>query len=137
MEFTNRTGHKPFPVEGCSGQALMWTAMRVHFWHQHGRDTVVILEEGNLPHPQCPLCGILMPWKALNGTHMRTSQFTRGAERRIRRLAVKEGKEVTDRAFSPSGRPLDMVTYFKYLGPVISENGRRLAGGGEELGPGK
>ena len=28
----------------------MRTAMRGHLWHRYVRDTVVILEEGNLPH---------------------------------------------------------------------------------------
>ena len=28
--------------------------MRVHVLHRHVQDTVVILEEGNLPHPRCP-----------------------------------------------------------------------------------
>ena len=37
------------------------------------RYTMVILEEGNLPHPRCPLCDILVPWKALNGTHRSTA----------------------------------------------------------------
>ena len=35
---------------------------------------VVILEEGNLPHPWCPLCDMLVPWKDLNGTHRRMEQ---------------------------------------------------------------
>ena len=38
------------------------------------RDTVVIQEEGNLLHPWCPLCYMLLPWKALNGTHKLTAQ---------------------------------------------------------------
>ena len=46
--------------------------MRVNFWQRHVRDTVVILEEGNLPHPQLPLCDMLVPRKDLNGTHKRT-----------------------------------------------------------------
>ena len=37
------------------------TVMRVHLWYRHVRDTVVILEEGNLPHPRCPLCYMLVP----------------------------------------------------------------------------
>ena len=32
------------------------------------RDTVVILEEGNLSHPRYPLCDMLVPWRSLNGT---------------------------------------------------------------------
>ena len=64
--------------------------MRVNFWHRHVKDTVVILEEGNLPHPRLPLCGMLVPWKALNGTHRRTAQCNRGAERKRRKLATEE-----------------------------------------------
>ena len=40
----------------------------VHFWNRHVRDTVVILEEVNSPHPWYPMCDILLLWIALNGT---------------------------------------------------------------------
>ena len=40
------------PVKGCWGQAAKYTAMQVHLLHQHVRYTVIILEEGNLPHPR-------------------------------------------------------------------------------------
>ena len=76
---------------------------------------MVILEEGNIPHPWCPLCDMLVPWKALNEMHRRTAQCNRGAGRRRWRLAAEEGREVTARAFSPYGRPLEMVTSFLYL----------------------
>ena len=39
-------------VEGCPGRMAMRTAMRVHFIHRHVRDTIVVFEEGNLPHPR-------------------------------------------------------------------------------------
>ena len=88
MDFLTRAGPRPCPVEGCSGRALTRTAMKVHFWHWHVRDTVVILEEENLSHTRCPLCDIMVLWKALNGTHRRMAQCTQGAERRIRSLAA-------------------------------------------------
>ena len=47
-------------------------AMRVHFVHRHVHDTVVILEEGNLPLPQCPRCNLQVSRKALNGYHLET-----------------------------------------------------------------
>ena len=31
----------------------------VHFWHRHVRETVVILEEGNIPHPRLPMYVVL------------------------------------------------------------------------------
>ena len=50
MAFSMREGPRPCPVKGCGGRASTRMAMRVHFWHRHARDTVVILEEGNLLH---------------------------------------------------------------------------------------
>ena len=44
MAFNKNAVPRPFQFEGCSGQALRKTAMTVHFWHRHVRDTVVILE---------------------------------------------------------------------------------------------
>ena len=88
MTFPEKAGPRPCPVEGCGGQAASQIAMRVYFWNRYVLETVVILEEGNLPHPRFPLCDMLVPFKALNRMHRRTSQCTRGAERKIRRLAT-------------------------------------------------
>ena len=74
MVFPVRAGPRHCPVEGYSVQLSTRTAMRVHFRHQHVRDTVVILEEGNLPHPRFPLCDMLVLWKSLNETHRLTAQ---------------------------------------------------------------
>ena len=122
LAFPARAGPRPCLVEGCSDWASTRTAMRVHFWNRHVMDNVVILEEDTPPpHPRCPLCDMLVPWNTLNGTHRHTEQCTQGAERKRRRLAVEKEREVTARAFSAYGRPLEMVTYFKYLGRVILE----------------
>ena len=61
MAFPTVGGPRNFPVEVFLGFAVMRTAMWVHFIHWHVQDTMVILEEGNLPHPQCPQCDILVP----------------------------------------------------------------------------
>ena len=54
MAFPANGGLRICPVEGCLGQAATRTDMRVHFLHHNVKDTVVVLEEGNLPHPRCP-----------------------------------------------------------------------------------
>ena len=41
-------------MERCPGVLVTRAAMWVHFVHRHVHDTVVILEEGNLPLPRCP-----------------------------------------------------------------------------------
>ena len=56
---------------------------------------MVILEEGNLPHPQCPLCDMLMPCRSLNGLHNDTVHCKKGAERKQWRLVDEESRAVT------------------------------------------
>ena len=94
--------------------------MRVHFWHRHVRDTVLILEEGNLPYPRFPMCIIMVPWWSLNGLHKCTAQCKKGVERKQQRLATEEERAATSREFGAYGRTLEMVPSFKYLGRVIS-----------------
>ena len=86
MAFPTAGGPRDYPVEGCLGHVATRTAMRVHFLHRHVRDTVVILEEGNLPHPRCPLYNMLVPWSDLNRRHLATAQCARRAEWKRRRL---------------------------------------------------
>ena len=52
IEFPTKGGMRDCPVEGCPGRAGTRTEMRVHFWRRNVRDVVIILEEGNLPHPR-------------------------------------------------------------------------------------
>ena len=56
----------------------MRTGIRVHFLYCNMRDTMIIVEMGNLPHPRRSCCDMLMPWAALNGLHPKTAQFTKG-----------------------------------------------------------
>ena len=67
-----------FLVEECRGRATTRMAIIVHFLHRYVRDTVIIMEEGTLPHPRCPRCDILVPYKALNGRHVTTAQCDKG-----------------------------------------------------------
>ena len=53
MAFLTAGGLRSCLVEGCPVRAATMTAMQVHFMHRNVQDTVVILEEGILPHPRC------------------------------------------------------------------------------------
>ena len=64
------------------------------------------LEEGNLPHPRCAQCNMLVPRRALNGRHPATAQCARGAERKSLRLAESEMRESSERAFEVYGEQL-------------------------------
>ena len=77
--------------------------MWVHFIHRNVLNTVVILEEGNFPHPRCTRCNMMVPRQALNGRHPVTSQCKKGAERKRRRLAEAETRESAERAFEAYG----------------------------------
>ena len=97
------------PVEGCPGRAGTRTAMRVHFWRRHVRDTVIILEEGNLPHPRCEECDMLVPWRSLNGRHKDTEMCRSGAIKKRRREIETEIRESTERAFEAYGGQIEAV----------------------------
>ena len=60
IEFPTKGGTRECPVEGCPGRAGTQTTIRVHFWRRHVRDVVIILEEGNLPHPRFSRCDMLV-----------------------------------------------------------------------------
>ena len=94
--------------------------MRVHFVHRHVLATLVMLEEGNFPHPRCASCDMQVPQKALNGSHLGTAQFSKGAERKRRRMAETETRENLGRAFKAYGEPMDAVLEFKYLGRILT-----------------
>ena len=99
MNFPAKGSRRQCPVEGCPGVSATQAAMRVHFVHRHVHDTVVILEEGNLPLPRCPQCDLQVSRKALNGRHLETNQCKKGAERKQRRLAAAEVKTTSEKAF--------------------------------------
>ena len=69
-------------VEGCPGREGTPTVMRVHFWGRHMRGIVIILEEGNIPHPRCQHCDIFVPWRSLNGCHKNTEKGRSGEDKK-------------------------------------------------------
>ena len=73
---------------------------------------MVIMEESNLPQPRCPLCYMLVPWRAMNGVHWRTAQCKRGVDKKRPHLSAEEYKAVPSRSFNAYGRPLEILTYF-------------------------
>ena len=103
MHFPAKDGRRRCPVEGCPGVLATRAAMRVHFVHRHFHNTVVILEEGNLPLPRCPRCDLQVSRKALNGRHLGTSQCRTGMERKQQRLAEAEMRVTLEKAFHAYG----------------------------------
>ena len=120
MAFLEKGGPHNCPVEGCPGQLATRTAMRVHFLHRHALNTVVIMDEVNLPHPRCARCNMLVPRRALNGRDPATAQCARGVERKRRLLAEAETRESSERAFEAYGKPIQNVSEFRYLGGVLT-----------------
>ena len=78
MSFPTKGGTRRCPVEGCLGALATRTEMWVHFVHRNVQDTVVMMEEGNLPHPRCPQCDMQVPRKALNGRHLGAANVQKG-----------------------------------------------------------
>ena len=67
---------------------------------------------------------MMVPWKALNGPHVTTTQCGKGEKRKRRRLAEEDMRESVTRDFQAYRRPIETVTSFKYLGRIMmaSEN---------------
>ena len=84
---------------GLQGGEMSRENIRVHFVHRHVRDTIVILEEGNCPHPLCPNCDMSVPWVALNWWNSYTVLCAWGEESKCRRLVYKEAQELDALAF--------------------------------------
>ena len=61
--------------------------------------------------------------KSLNGRHVTTSQFAKGAERNRRRPKEEEMQERAERVSQAYGRTLAAITFFKYLGQVLAAAG--------------
>ena len=100
---------------------MMHTNLRIHFVPHPVRDIIVIMEEGNRPHPLCPYCNMFVLWVALNYRHPNNNFFTQGEDQKRQRL-VKEGtREGAATAFQSYGWPLEKVTALKYLGRLLTE----------------
>ena len=89
------------------------TGLRVDFAHRHVRDTVIIMEKGNLTHLRCPWCDIMVLWEALNVYHLNTTKCAKGAKRKRPGLAVEEARVGTEAAFQEYGLPITNVVAFK------------------------
>ena len=120
MSFPTKGGPRRCHVEGCPGTLSTRNAMQVHFVHWHVQDIVVMLEEGNFPHPRCARCDMQVPRKALNGCHLGTAQCSKGAERKRRRLAEMEKRDNSEQVFRAYGQPMEAVTEFRYLGRLLT-----------------
>ena len=81
---------------------------------------MVMLKEGNFPHPRCARCNMQIPQRSLNVRHLGTVQCLKGAERKIRRLVEKETRENSERVLEAYGAPIKSVSEFKYLGRILA-----------------
>jgi len=108
------------PVDGCDGRATKRYNMRKHFMHRHPNDTPIILEEGNRPLPKCELCGMHVPYIALNSGHQRTATCKYGQGLRRQRDAELEVRRAKEVIFTACGSPLESVSSFRYLGRPLT-----------------
>ena len=63
---------------------------------------------------------MLVLWAALNGCHPNTAYCDKGVERKRCRLEAEQMHASMERAFQSYGRPLTLVTLFKYLGRILT-----------------
>ena len=104
-----------FPVEGCPGIASTRKNLGVKFSLYHRQESIVILEEGNQHHPQCPQCDMFVPQEALNQVHLKSAMCWCESEKKRLRLVVEETEEWMRTVFLAYGTPLTSVPLFNYL----------------------
>ena len=106
-------------VVGFRGTVSSWTNIWVHFYQQHPWNSMVVLEEGNQPHPWYPQCDMFVPQETLNQAPPTSEMFRRGTERKRQRPVVDETEERTGRVFLAYGTPMTSVSLFRYLGQTL------------------
>ena len=64
---------------------------------------------------------MFVPWRALNGRHKTTEMCRIGADKKRRRLEEAEVRDSAEMAFEVYGGQLQTVSWFKYLGRILTE----------------
>ena len=85
------------------------TGVRVYLLNRNMWDTVIIVEEVNLPHPGFNFCEMLLLWAVLNGCHPNTTKCTKGVGRKWNKMSVEEIQESTEQYFRAYVLPLNSV----------------------------
>ena len=98
----------------------MYTNLQIHFVHRHMQNTVVITEEGNRPQPRFLDCDIFVPWAELNCCYPTMTLFSRGLDKKKRRIVKKDDRVGTVKAFRAYDRPLETVSSFKYTRRLLT-----------------
>ena len=101
-------------VEICGGWVSTSTNLRIHFVQYHMQGKIVILEEGNDPHPCCPACGMFIPWVAMKNSNPTTAIYTQGDNRKQQWLSEEEEWAGSATVFRYYGKPLETTMYLKY-----------------------
>ena len=99
-----------FPVEGCRGTSSSKTNLRLNFAYRHPQNIIVILEEGNKPHPRCFQCEMFVPQEAINQAHPTSAMCRSCRERNRSRLMVKESSYQMGQVFSEYGTPQTTIS---------------------------
>ena len=80
------------PVESWTGRRNNLTYLHIHFVHRHVQDTILILEEYNLPQHHFLVWNMIVPWEPLKRLQYTTSLWVRGEERKTQRLVDEESQ---------------------------------------------
>ena len=107
------------PVKIYRGWETRRNNIWIHFVYRLVRDTIIILEEVNRPHPHFPDWFMFVPWSELNKLHPNTALCARGAERNRRRLTDEEAQAGDETYFQAYSQLLATVTSFLCLLQIL------------------
>ena len=117
LNFPSKVYKIPCPVLGCPASPTTRECMHHHFWTHHVQDTIIILQEGAFP--RCPRCGKYT--RSPHAKHFHTQSCQLQAHRLAHRLQYERHKQTLHQIhFHIDNIPIGHVTYFRYLGRILS-----------------
>ena len=108
------------PVDMCRGRETIRANLWVHFVHINMRDTMVITEKANLPHPRCARCDMFVSWVYLNGRHPNTALCKKGEDSNWCCMAMDEAQSGVDTTFQAYVCPPTNISPLKYLSRLLT-----------------
>jgi hypothetical protein len=106
------------PVPGCEAIIRDRHGMRRHFLFWHYYDTIIILEEGQLP--RCDNCGMFCTLSALAGKHKELALCKEGARQNKQKVTYLRCIRAFRCTFQIQDQPIKTVTTFRYLGRILT-----------------
>ena len=112
------------PVKVCPGRVTSRTNLQFYFMHWHVEDTILVINKGPGPQPQCDQCGMFIPWGEMTLRHLGNAICKISVERKRRHISSTSIQVSACIEFRAQYQVLENVETFNCLGRILSCNDR-------------